>query len=143
MRRSHINAYEQRLIASKKFTHVSEVRTAAIVGWEYVRKCTHNVTILTCSFLNFLVTQAINFFCNANFDLIKVFYALSMFLSAKHFNLKCHHKLIYFTQAVGTTVDFAKGLWYQNGNATPFRLYDGNETTLLVYTCFVFHHNGD
>jgi hypothetical protein len=24
-----------------------------------------------------------------------------------------------------------------------FRLYDGNETTLLVYTLFVFNHNGD
>lgn len=68
MRRSHVVADEQRRIASKKFTHVSEVRTASIVGREYVRKCTHNVTILTCPFLNFLVIQAINFFFgNVNF----------------------------------------------------------------------------
>jgi len=47
------------------------------------------------------------------------FYALSTFLIAKYFNFKCHRELNLFTQAVGTTVDFAKGLWYQNGNATP------------------------
>jgi len=74
MRRSHIGAYEQRRIAWKKFTHVSEVRTASIVGREYVRKCTHNITILICPFLNFLAIQAIIIFCNANFGLIKVFF---------------------------------------------------------------------
>jgi len=62
MRRSHVGAYERRRIAWKKFTHVSEVRTASIVRREYVRKCTHNVTIPTCPFFNFLVIQAIYFF---------------------------------------------------------------------------------
>ena len=62
MRRSHVGAYEKRCTAWKKFTHVSEARTASTVGMEYVRKCMHNVTIRTCPFLNFLVIQAINFF---------------------------------------------------------------------------------
>jgi hypothetical protein len=82
-------------MAWKKFTHVSEVRPASIVRREYVKKCTHNVTILTCPFFNFLVIQAIYFF-NANFDSIKVFYALSMFLIGKYFNLKCHPELNLF-----------------------------------------------
>jgi len=59
MRRSHVGAYELRCIAWKKFTYVSEARTASTVGMEYVRKCMRNVTILTCPFLNFLVIQAI------------------------------------------------------------------------------------
>jgi hypothetical protein len=109
MRRSHVGAYEQPRIAWKKFTHISEVRTASIVGREYVRKCTHNVTILICPFFNFLVIQAIKFFCNANFDLIKVFYALSMFHIAKYFSLKCHHELNLFYEGGRHNCGLCKG----------------------------------
>lgn len=61
MRRSHVGADERRLKAWKKFTHISGVRTASIVRREYVRKCTHNVTIVNCPFFNVLVIQAIYF----------------------------------------------------------------------------------
>lgn len=66
-----------------------------------MRKCTLNVTILTSPFFNFLVIQAIKillFVSNFNFDLIKVFYLLSMFLISKYFNLKCHHEFKLFMQ---------------------------------------------
>lgn len=67
-------------------------------------------------FLYFLVINAIQiilYVTNVNFDLIKVFYALNMFLICKYSNSKRYSKWDTFGQGVGRTADFVKGLWYQ------------------------------
>jgi len=66
-----------------------------------------------------------------------------MFLIGKYFNLKCHRELnlFYAGSAQLWTLQRVCGTIIVTQHRLP--LYDGNETTLSVYTWFVFHHNGD